>query len=385
MDKASRFHFDSETDPIARRETRHFEVLAERTLARGAENSSRRFPALSERILVPLDGSAFAEHALPAALAIARRSGATIQLALVHSPFSSGQDPWSVDYVDYLHGLNRERVRQKRQYLDSVIRRIGRRDTVEILPGLFESEQPGEELAAAARLADMVVMATRARGQPARLLFGSMADSLLRQVRCPMLLVRGHSSPVDLTGDPIPANILVPLDGTESAECILPFVVDLAHLSGCDVTLLHVTRIDAGGTASPTPDALDSLEGASRFVGGISPNVSIRTLQTDDSPATAILSWANRHDVDMIAVSTTSRSRLSRLLRRSVADAAIHKAGVPVLIMRRSDQFGTRGRILANRHHPAVRAGESSPLARSAEKTFMRSAECTESERCSIG
>jgi nucleotide-binding universal stress UspA family protein len=37
-------------------------------------------------ILVPLDGSAFGEHALPLALSIARRLAASVELAYVHTP-----------------------------------------------------------------------------------------------------------------------------------------------------------------------------------------------------------------------------------------------------------------------------------------------------------
>ena len=39
-------------------------------------------------LLVPLDGSTFAEHALPLALSIARRAGATLRVAQVHVPFA---------------------------------------------------------------------------------------------------------------------------------------------------------------------------------------------------------------------------------------------------------------------------------------------------------
>src|SRR5437764_3072546 len=38
-------------------------------------------------ILVPLDGSPFAEHALPVALSIARRTGATLELMHAHTAF----------------------------------------------------------------------------------------------------------------------------------------------------------------------------------------------------------------------------------------------------------------------------------------------------------
>ncbi|NIP82195.1 MAG: universal stress protein, partial [Gemmatimonadetes bacterium] len=41
---------------------------------------------MPSRVLVPVDGSNFAEHALPYALGVARRTGAAIHLALVHVP-----------------------------------------------------------------------------------------------------------------------------------------------------------------------------------------------------------------------------------------------------------------------------------------------------------
>jgi len=50
-------------------------------------------------LLVPLDGSAFGEQALPFALSIARRAGATINLVRVHVPYAymsaEGVTPWS--------------------------------------------------------------------------------------------------------------------------------------------------------------------------------------------------------------------------------------------------------------------------------------------------
>jgi nucleotide-binding universal stress UspA family protein len=42
--------------------------------------------AMFRSIYVPLDGSPFAEQALPLAAEIARRSGALLQVALVHHP-----------------------------------------------------------------------------------------------------------------------------------------------------------------------------------------------------------------------------------------------------------------------------------------------------------
>ncbi len=50
-------------------------------------------PARYRSLLVPLDGSAFGEHALPMALGIARRAGASVRLVHVHSPLESAWGP----------------------------------------------------------------------------------------------------------------------------------------------------------------------------------------------------------------------------------------------------------------------------------------------------
>ena len=69
-------------------------------------------------ILVPLDGSAHAEHALPLALSIARRNGATIRLVLVHAPITPTDDPWDMYHRDFLVDVDQDRVRQKQDYLN---------------------------------------------------------------------------------------------------------------------------------------------------------------------------------------------------------------------------------------------------------------------------
>ena len=47
-------------------------------------------PPRFRSLLVPLDGSAFGEHALPLALGIARRCGARVRLVHVHAPLGPG-------------------------------------------------------------------------------------------------------------------------------------------------------------------------------------------------------------------------------------------------------------------------------------------------------
>jgi nucleotide-binding universal stress UspA family protein len=156
-------------------------------------------PAADYRnLLVPLDGSQTAEHALPQALAIARRSGATVRLMHVHSMLKSLNDPWRQFYGRDVGERQHQRMQD---YLDDVVRRISRADSIHLVAVLSKSNEVVESLCRAAEECDLVVMATHGRGLWRRFWHGGITDSLLRRLDCPLLIVRGHESPVDLTGE----------------------------------------------------------------------------------------------------------------------------------------------------------------------------------------
>src|SRR5262245_13824867 len=70
-------------------------------------------------ILVPLDGSPFAEHAIPLAVAIAEQSGAVLNLVHVIAP-AEVLDPYDVLYFADLSLKSLKH--DKQQYLESVVR-----------------------------------------------------------------------------------------------------------------------------------------------------------------------------------------------------------------------------------------------------------------------
>ena len=79
-----------------------------------------RKPSWPRTILLPLDGSPFAERALPLAMTLARRSGGGLRLALVHQvpPPPSTQDAVGV-YVD----IERAVRKAERGYLRGIATR----------------------------------------------------------------------------------------------------------------------------------------------------------------------------------------------------------------------------------------------------------------------
>ncbi len=134
------------------------------------------------KILVPLDGSAAAEAALPVALELAKASNASLLILRVASA-RFDPEPGPVDA-----GL--APIREAEAYLRSIRERAGAqggRVTTVIWQG-----SPAAAIVKAVQeyQADMIVMTTHGRTGREREMFGSVAEAVLRAVAVPVLIVR---------------------------------------------------------------------------------------------------------------------------------------------------------------------------------------------------
>lgn len=139
-----------------------------------------------KRLLLPLDGSALAESALPLATDLARAAHAQLVLAQV-PPIPTTLMP--ID-VDYLQEFDDEELREAAQaYLDQVQRRLP--ESVRSETALLRGVTPAPALAeyARAQAVDLIVMSTHGRGGFSRFVLGSTADRLVH-MGVPVLLVR---------------------------------------------------------------------------------------------------------------------------------------------------------------------------------------------------
>jgi nucleotide-binding universal stress UspA family protein len=304
-------------------------------------------------LLVPVDGSDFAEHALPLALSVARRAGARVRLVHVHVPFTY-PDAEGVGYPS--HVLDAQVKAQQRAYLDGLVQRV--RDVCDVpVTATFLQGQVVATLRAMADSTetDLVVMTTHGRGPFRRFWLGSVADALVRELPSPLLLLRPHEEPVDLVGEPALRHFLLPLDGSALAEQVLEPALLLGDLLGADYTLLRVLKPPSpvafpvgaralGEPAEPMRAQIETIlqeqrrtaeeylkRMTARFGDGRG-HVQIRVV-TDSSPAQAILEAAQT-GIDLVALATHGRRGLSRLLLGSVADKVLRGVTVPLLVYR---------------------------------------------------
>lgn len=142
-------------------------------------------PIPIRRILVPLDGSAEAEQALPLALDLAKDLHSELHMVRVVTPVTGN---YGVDVSDQLaHELNRDRERTARSYLESV--RSNHKDRV-----ISTQTMIGFPASALAQFVeesdiDLVVMTSHSRYASALWTLGRVADALL-DGPAPVILVK---------------------------------------------------------------------------------------------------------------------------------------------------------------------------------------------------
>ncbi len=139
-------------------------------------------------IIVPLDGSALAESALPLAEGLARAFGNPLLLirAAERPPVASGP----FDYPAVLVGAENWAIEETKRYLQLKQEEIAERGLRVTTEGSTGSPAWFIEESIQAHQAGLVVMASHGRSGLGRLLLGSVAQSVLREGEAPVLLVR---------------------------------------------------------------------------------------------------------------------------------------------------------------------------------------------------
>lgn len=302
-------------------------------------------------ILVPLDGSPFAEQAIPRALDLARRSGGCVTLVRVHVPlapaFSQGLPPF--DYE-----LERGAREQAREYVETLARRH-QGNHAKIRAVCLEGAVV-EALCEYARemQVDLVVLSTHGRGPLARFWLGSVADELVRTLTVPVLAFRPHEEPLPKSARV--RHVLIPLDGSELAESILESAISLGAGAETQFTLLRVLAPSSAACAG-VPELggvlldrellrrLEELEENDRreaesYLHAVETRMSARSLDVDtrlvtgEQVALTILAQARDMNADVIALASHGRGGLTRFLLGSVADKVLRGSSLPVLLCR---------------------------------------------------
>lgn len=288
----------------------------------------------NKRIIVPLDGSELAEHALPLAESLAQAQGGILELVHIL------EEPVMLDLLPSLAIPNRLAAEQ---YLRSVAARI---DATDVRTFTVRGN-PAEELIRATNgdPDTIIVMSTHGRGGLGRVVFGSVADKVVRGAAVPVVLIRD--------GMPLPrarlATLLVPLDGSMLSEEALPLALELAR--GTDATISLVRVVDPFWTSSfvaELPEApylspsqiadveQQSIADARQYLDLVATDLRARDVRVVwevriGRPADEITRAAETMAADLVLLSTHGRGGFRRWALGSVMNEVVHAGQIPVL------------------------------------------------------
>ena len=297
-------------------------------------------------IIVPLDGSPFAEGAVATAAALAQHSGGELVLLRVHEAYAYE----STDY-SRLGDLSRH---EQNEYLALMAEHVEQTYGLAAERALLD----GPVASSICRFAlgmqsPLIVISTHGRTGFSRLWLGSVADEVMRYATAPVLMLRHQGKAISRTTARAHAfaNVLVPLDGSDFAEEALPHALAITEAFEAKLTLLRVVAPIAAPApmyavpyAAPPTDEEElehRLDGANEYVHELArrtaldqPGLAVATdVRVAEAPARAILDSAKASGADTVALATHGRG-LSRVVIASVTDKVLRGGPDAVLVLR---------------------------------------------------
>jgi nucleotide-binding universal stress UspA family protein len=283
------------------------------------------------RILFATDFSEASLTALPLVSTIARRYGSRVFVVNVWTPVQytlvSPEVAGALQHKD-----ERETMAKTRQLLNT-----------KELAGLsatamVKSGSPAQELSRLVREEniDLAILATHGRTGLKRLLMGSVAEELFRNLPCPVLTVGPNFSKLGLERTEI-RHVLFPTDLSDESRAVFPYLASLASEYEASVTLLHVLPVetaanpDAKSLAEPLRQEMKSI-----FSSHIDPRCPAEFVVDFGDTAERILAHAQHGNADLIGMGVRVAGEVTTHFRNTVAYRVVLEAHCPVLTSRQA-------------------------------------------------
>ncbi len=296
-----------------------------------------------EAILVPLDGSKTAEKVLPYARYLAGKFKVPVELLAVVDVVEIASHMTS-EKVHFLDTIIEDAVQHSTTYLRGVATTIaGTNVRCSVEKG--RAEDTIIEKAATDKTM-LITMATHGRSGLNRFLLGSIAEKVLRGTVNPLLLIRAGDEKSQ--GEAMLKSIIVPLDGSELAEAVLPIVADMAKKLDLEIELFRTYHVpynvysgDEGLYAVNYEELLAGLrDEAAEYLEKKAADLKrlgvakVQCVTKEGLAADEIISLGRKTPDNLIAMSSHGRSGVRRWVLGSVTELVVRHSGDPVLVIR---------------------------------------------------
>jgi nucleotide-binding universal stress UspA family protein len=188
-----------------------------------------------DHILVPLDGSSLAERVLPHTVTVAQAFGARLTLLQV---LERTQPPGQAQFVDPLGWYFNEA--ETRTYLDRWAARL-QEAGLRTESALLEGQAAGHIIEFAHdHDVNLIILSSHGRSGLSGWNVSGIVQKIILRAYMPVMIVRAYQPVVShLTGLRY-RRLLVPLDCSQRAECVLPLAITLARFHKSELLLVHI-------------------------------------------------------------------------------------------------------------------------------------------------
>ncbi len=293
-----------------------------------------------DHILVPLDGSPLAECVLPHVNAVGRPFDARITLVRV---VESGKGSATGEAVDPLQWQMRKS--EAEAYLDQVEEKLSATG-LKVDSVLLEGDA-AERIIEYARSKEvaLIVLSSHGRSGLSPWNINSVVQKVILRAYVPTLIVRAYDAAKCEVSDLTYERILLPLDSSKRAECVLPLATGLAEYHPCRLLLAHVVSRPSVPRRAPLTDEEASLveelmelnrEAGRAYLDGLEERMGEDArsyLLEGESPAAALHELVRREDVDLVILSAHGHSAEAQWPYGSVALNFIAYGSKPLLIV----------------------------------------------------
>jgi len=292
-----------------------------------------------EKILVPLDGSNVAEHALIYAEEIAEGFGSEVVLYHTHPDEQKNQENMHNVYLDYVAAsLKNSAAKSSSRYKDIKI-------TTKV-----ETGEPSTNIC---NLVDnnaiglVIMTAVSVSGLRIGKILGSVTDHVCRIVPIPVLLIRPETTESAKNQKPMINHLLITLDGSELSKLALPVGEELATKLKAKITLFQMARMvryiddGYGSIAMMNYAEFDTMEKerVSSEMAKLNTELKTKGLDVDNivisgnDAAEEIIGASKKVEADMVVMSTHGRSGVKRWVLGNVAERVLRHSEKSLLLV----------------------------------------------------
>lgn len=300
-----------------------------------------------DTILVPLDGSQLADCVLPHVLAIASSFDAEITLLRVLEKNQAGTSTQLFDLVNWQ--INKTKAALYLDKTQARLQKLNIRIRTEVLEGLIAE---GITEYAQNQGIKLIIMSSHGRHGLTQWGISSITQKTILSAQTSLFIVRAHPYGVhsdELTEPQIYQHILVPLDGSQRAENVLPIITQLARFHKSQIHLVRVVQTPEMARQMPlVSEDIDlssrvverNREEAERYLEQLKSRsylegIAVQThlITSDNNAAVALHQLVGQEQIDLVALSAHGHSGNHQWPYGSVVNNFILYSKVPLLVV----------------------------------------------------